>query len=75
MALISSSLLAAPLTFQSTIFIGVWSFPKLYRGTSPAVWRSGPATALLLLGSDFLPRTVSSGEEPQPRTFLVEPRQ
>ena len=71
MALISSSLLAAPFAFHNAIFIGVWSFPMLYRGTSPAVWRSGPDTTLLLLGSGIIPRTVSSGEAPQPRTFYV----
>ena len=71
MALISSSLLAAPFTFHNAIFIGVWSFPMLSRGISPAVWRSGPGTTLLLLGSDILPRTVSSGEAPQPRTFWL----
>ena len=69
MALISSSLLAAPFTFQNAIFIGVWSFPMSYRGTSPAVWRSGPDTTLLLLGSDILPRTVSSGEAPNRALF------
>ena len=45
----------------------------LYRGTSPAVWGSGPDTTLLLLGSDILPRTLSSGEALQPRTFLFAP--
>ena len=49
MEIISSSLLAAPFTFHSAIFIGVW-FSMLYRGTSPAVWRSGPDTTLLQLG-------------------------
>ena len=73
MALISSSLLTAPFTFHSAIFIGVWSFPMSYRGTSLAVWRSGPDTTLLLPGSEILPSTVSSGDAPQPRTFVVEP--
>ena len=72
MALISSSLLAAPFTFHNAVFIGVWSFPMSHRGTSPAVWRPAPDATLLLLGSDILPRIVSSGEAPRPRTFLVE---
>ena len=62
MSLISSSLLAAPFTFHSAIFIDVWSFSLSSRGISPAVWRSGHGATLLLLGSDILPRTVSSGE-------------
>ena len=53
MASISSSLLAAPIfTFHNAVFTGVWSFPMLYRGTSAAVWRSGPDTTLLLLIRD-----------------------
>ena len=69
MPLISSSLLASPFTFHNAIFIGVWPFSVLYRDNYPAVWRSGPDTIPMLLGSDTLPRTVSSGEAPQPRTF------
>ena len=59
MALIASSLPAAPFTFHNAIFFGVTSLPISYQDISPAVWRSGPGTTLLLLGSDILPRTVS----------------
>ena len=70
-ALISSFLLAAPFAFRNAIFVGVWSFPMLYWGTPIAVWRSGPDTTLLLLGSDILPRTVSSGKCPSRALFYL----
>ena len=53
-ALISSSLPAAPFAFHNAIFIGVWSFLMSYRGASPVVWRSGPDTTLFLLGRVYV---------------------